>query len=82
MRVVRALLAVEVVFYIAGDAIGARARAVFLRAKALVRGPRFYQRAIDTDVVLRQQPAPLGQAHHLGEQRRDCLVFQGGRGSC
>ena len=80
MRVVLALLAMEVALAIARPAATARARgwtAAILRHKALQAGPRLNQRAIDREVLARQQLAHLRQVQH-GDKKlgRDIAVEQ------
>src|SRR5688500_19795120 len=64
MRVVSPLLAVEVGFGIAPDAAGRRLARAVLRFDALHRSPGLDQRAVDREVVARQQLLHLGLGQH------------------
>ena len=78
VRVVAPPLAVEVTLGIA-PAAGARwrfAASFRLRFEALHAGPRFNERAVDAEVVVREQPADLGLAQHRLEELRGDLALQ------
>ena len=68
MRGVAALLAVKIALAIAARA-GRIARTV-LRPETLHRGPGRNLRAVDREVLVRQQPAQLVMIHELGEELR------------
>jgi hypothetical protein len=66
MSGVAALLAVKIALAIAAGA-GRIVRAV-LRLKALHRGPRRNLRAVDREMLVRQQPAQFLVIHQFGEE--------------
>ena len=74
MRVVAAPLAMEVALAVAPRA-GRVARAV-LRPEALQAGPGLQQRAVDREVLARQQPLDLVVRQHRGEKLGRHLALQ------
>src|SRR5258708_18420137 len=77
MRLVAALLALELGRGIALAAFGIAASRRLIRLDALHRSPRLDQRAIDREVLARQQPFDPGLSEDGGQElRRDLTVEQ------
>src|SRR5688500_329158 len=77
MRVVSPRLAVEVGFGIAPDAAGRRLARAVLRFDALHRSPGLDQRAVDREVIARQQLLHLGLGQHRTQELgRDVALKQ------